>query len=74
MAYLYYATCHNLKKFKINNENPLSNFKTKFSQTFFICHMSLCKFVIFMVIYKWHTIVYKKVKYLLTIDFIHICN
>jgi hypothetical protein len=29
MAYWYYAMCHNLKLLKIDNEDPLSIFKTK---------------------------------------------
>jgi hypothetical protein len=56
VTYLYYIMCHNLKPSKINDEDPLSIFFKK-SQTFF-CHMPVYKLLIFMVIYKWHTIVY----------------
>ncbi len=28
MAYWYYAMCHNLKPFKLDDEDPLSIFKT----------------------------------------------
>jgi hypothetical protein len=59
MAYWYYAMCHNLKPFKLNVDNPVSILKTFFFQTFFICHVSLCKLLIFMAIYGLHTIVYK---------------
>ncbi len=48
--------CHDLKPSKIDDDDPLFIFKTKFFQTFFICHMSLYKLLIFMVIYGWHTI------------------
>ncbi len=51
MAYWYYAMCHNLKPIKLNDDDPLSILKTIFFQTFFICDMSLCKLLIFMVIY-----------------------
>ncbi len=30
MAYWYYAMCHNIKPFKLNNEDPLSIFETIF--------------------------------------------
>jgi hypothetical protein len=61
MAYVYYAMCHDLKIFKINDENSLS-----FSFKFPILHMSLCKLLVFMVIHKrW------MVKYWLIIDFTH---
>jgi hypothetical protein len=59
VAYWHYAMFHNLKPLKINDEDPPSICKTKVFQTFFICDMSLCKLLIFMVIYKWHTIVYR---------------
>jgi hypothetical protein len=52
------AMCHDLKPLKIDNENPLSIFETKISPKKFICHMSLCKLLIFMIIYRCHTIVY----------------
>jgi hypothetical protein len=74
MAYLYYVVCHNLQPYKIDNEDPLFIFETFVFETFFICHMSLCKLLIFMVIYEWHTNNIWIVKYLLTIDFIHTCN
>ncbi len=41
--------CHDLKPSKIDDDDPLFIFKTKISQTFFICYMSLCKLLIFMV-------------------------
>jgi hypothetical protein len=40
MAYLYYAMCHNFKPLKIDDEDPLSIFETKFSKPFSFgtCH------------------------------------
>jgi hypothetical protein len=58
MTYLYYVMCHNVKPSKINDEDPLSIFSKKI-QIFIICHMPLCKLLIFMVVYKWHTIIYR---------------
>jgi hypothetical protein len=45
---------HNLKPLKIDDEDAPFIFKTKFLKTFFICHMSLCNLLIFMLIYRWH--------------------
>ncbi len=74
LAYWYYVMCHNLKPLKINDENPPSISKTNIFQTFFICHMSLCKLLTFVVIYKWHIIIYGWWNILLVVDFIHTCN
>jgi hypothetical protein len=54
MAYWYYAMCHNLKPFKLDDENSLFIFLI----FFFNCHVSLCKLLIFMVICRWYTIIY----------------
>jgi len=48
--------CHDLKPSRIDDDDPLFIFKIESFQTFFICHMSLCKLLIFMEIYGWHTI------------------
>jgi len=40
----------NLKPFKIDDQGSLFSFKTKKTQTFFDCHVALCKLLIFMVI------------------------
>jgi hypothetical protein len=60
--------CHDLKPFKIDDDDPLFIFKTTISQTFFIYHMSLCKLLIFMVTYGWHTIGWRNISWLLTLS------
>jgi hypothetical protein len=60
MPHNTFVLCHvSQSPSKIHDEDPLSIFKTKKFQTFFICHMSSCKLLIFTVIYKWHIIIYK---------------
>jgi hypothetical protein len=46
MTYSYYVMCHKLKPSKVNDEVQLFILKKK-SQTFFICHMPLCKLLSF---------------------------
>ncbi len=56
MAYWYYAMCHNLKPFKLDDKDPSSIFKTIKKNLFQFPHV--WKLLIFMVIYRWHIIVY----------------
>ncbi len=39
MAYWYYAMCHNPKPFKLEDKDPLSNFKTKLKNLFQLPHV-----------------------------------
>ncbi len=47
MAYWYYAMCHNLKPFKLDDEDPLSILKAIFFQknSFATCHYVSCRFL-----------------------------
>ncbi len=52
MAYWHCVMCNNLKPLKIDDEDPPSILKQKIKKNLFICHMLLCKLLIFTVIYE----------------------
>jgi hypothetical protein len=65
------AMCHNLKPFKLNDEDPLSfyNLKNIFHLSRVIMYVADFYGNIWMAYNNIHM-----VEYLLTIDFIHTCN
>jgi hypothetical protein len=66
--------CYNLKPFKLDDEDPLSILKTNLKKNLFQLPFIIVKIDDF---YGNIRIAYNSiwmVKYLLTIDFIHICN
>jgi hypothetical protein len=73
MAYWYYAMCHNLKPFKLDNENPLFILYKKIHTFLNLPHV----LVYIVEFYGNIRLAYNSihmVKYLLTIDLIHTYN